>query len=30
MTLVELAPDVTVDEVKRKTQAAFKVGAGLH
>ena len=25
MTLVELAPDVTVDEVKSKTEAAFKV-----
>ena len=26
MTLVELAPGVTVDEVKRKTQATFSVG----
>jgi 3-oxoacid CoA-transferase subunit B len=30
MTLIELAPGVTVDEVKRKTQATFKVAAGLH
>ena len=29
MTLVELAPDVTVDEVKRKTEAKFAVGKGL-
>jgi 3-oxoacid CoA-transferase subunit B len=29
MTLVELAPDVTVDEIKRKTEATFSVGAGL-
>jgi 3-oxoacid CoA-transferase subunit B len=25
MTLVELAPDVTLDEIKAKTQATFKV-----
>ena len=30
MTLIELAPGVTVDEVKRKTQAKFAVGAGLN
>jgi 3-oxoacid CoA-transferase subunit B len=29
MTLVELAPGVTADEVKRKTEASFKVAAGL-
>ena len=29
MTLVELAPGVTVDEVKRKTEAKFTVGKGL-
>ena len=29
MILVELAPDVTVDEIKRKTEATFSVGAGL-
>jgi 3-oxoacid CoA-transferase subunit B len=29
MTLVELAPGVTVDEVKRKTEAKFAVGKGL-
>ena len=28
-TLVELAPDVTVDEVREKTQAHFKVLQGL-
>jgi acyl CoA:acetate/3-ketoacid CoA transferase beta subunit len=25
MTLVELAPDVTLDEIKSKTEASFKV-----
>jgi 3-oxoacid CoA-transferase subunit B len=25
MTLVELAPEVTLDEIKRKTEASFKV-----
>jgi 3-oxoacid CoA-transferase subunit B len=25
LTLVELAPDVTVDEIKAKTEASFKV-----
>ncbi len=29
MTLAELAPGVTVDEIKRKTEANFKVSAGL-
>jgi 3-oxoacid CoA-transferase subunit B len=29
MTLVELAPGVAVDEVKRKTEADFAVGKGL-
>ena len=29
MTLVELAPGVTVDEVTRKTEAKFAVGKGL-
>lgn len=29
LTLVELAPDVTVDEVRAKTAAAFSVSAGL-
>ena len=29
MTLIELAPDVTVDEVKQKTQADFKIDAKL-
>jgi acyl CoA:acetate/3-ketoacid CoA transferase beta subunit len=29
MTLVELAPGVTVEEIKQKTEANFKVGAGL-
>lgn len=29
MTLVELAPGVTVDEVKEKTKARFRVGKGL-
>jgi 3-oxoacid CoA-transferase subunit B len=30
MTLLELAPDVTLDEIKGKTQAAYKVAPGLH
>ena len=29
MTLIELAPGVTLDEVKQKTQASFKVDAKL-
>jgi 3-oxoacid CoA-transferase subunit B len=29
MTLIELAPGVSVDEVKAKTEAGFKVAAGL-
>ncbi|MEO0393355.1 MAG: CoA-transferase, partial [Pseudomonadota bacterium] len=29
MTLIELAPDVTVDEVRTKTEADFHVGGGL-
>ena len=29
MTLTELAPDVTVDEIKQKTEADFKVASGL-
>lgn len=29
MTLVELAPDVTVDEVKKRTEASFKVANDL-
>ena len=29
MTLVELADGVTVDEIRAKTEAAFKVGEGL-
>jgi len=28
-TLVELAPGVTLDEVRQKTEAAFRVGAGV-
>jgi len=30
MTLTELAPDVTLDEIKAKTQAAYKVAPNLH
>ena len=30
MTLVELAPDVTLDEIRQKTQATYKVAPGLH
>jgi len=26
MTLIELAPGVTLDEMKKKTEASFKVG----
>ena len=29
MTLVELAPDVTLDEIKAKTEASFKTGNSL-
>ena len=29
MTLIELAPGVTVDEIKKKTEASFKVDAKL-
>jgi 3-oxoacid CoA-transferase subunit B len=29
MTLIELAPGVTMDEVKKKTEANFKVDAKL-
>jgi 3-oxoacid CoA-transferase subunit B len=29
MTLTELAPDVTLDEIKAKTQAAYKVAPNL-
>jgi acyl CoA:acetate/3-ketoacid CoA transferase beta subunit len=30
MVLVELAPGVTADEVKRKTEASYTVAPGLH
>ena len=30
MMLTELAPDVTLDEIKTKTQAAYKVAPNLH
>ena len=30
MTLVELAPDVTLDEIRQKTQATYKVAPGLN
>ena len=30
MTLTELAPDVTLDEIKAKTQAVYKVAPNLH
>ena len=30
MTLVELAPEVTLDEIKSKTQANYKVASNLH
>lgn len=30
MTLIELAPDVSLDEVKAKTEAAFEVSPNLH
>ena len=29
MTLIELAPDVTVDEIREKTEADFTVGGSL-
>jgi 3-oxoacid CoA-transferase subunit B len=29
MTLVELAPGVTLDEIKAKTEAAYHVAAGI-
>jgi 3-oxoacid CoA-transferase subunit B len=29
MTLTELAPGVTLDEIKRKTEASYQVGPGL-
>ncbi len=29
MTLTELAPGVTIDEIKRKTEASFAVAGGL-
>ena len=29
MTLIELAPGVTIDEVKQKTEASFKIDAKL-
>jgi 3-oxoacid CoA-transferase subunit B len=29
MTLIELAPDVTLDEITKKTQATFKLDAKL-
>ena len=29
MTLIELAPGVTVDEITKKTEASFKVDAKL-
>ena len=30
MTLAELAPGVTLDEIKSKTEATYKVGPNLH
>jgi 3-oxoacid CoA-transferase subunit B len=30
MTLMELAPDVTLDEIRQKTQANYKVAPALH
>jgi 3-oxoacid CoA-transferase subunit B len=30
MTLVEVAPGVTVEEIRTKTEASFQVGPGLH
>jgi 3-oxoacid CoA-transferase subunit B len=29
MTLTELAPEVSLDEIRRKTEASFRVGPGL-
>jgi acyl CoA:acetate/3-ketoacid CoA transferase beta subunit len=29
MTLIELAPGVSIDDVKAKTEASFKIAAGL-
>jgi 3-oxoacid CoA-transferase subunit B len=29
MTLIELAPGVTVDEITKKTEASFKIGPKL-
>ena len=29
MTLTELAPGITLDEIKRKTEASYQVAAGL-
>jgi 3-oxoacid CoA-transferase subunit B len=29
MTLVELAPDVTLDEIRGKTEASFRPGPGI-
>ena len=30
MTLLELAPEVTLDEIKAKTQAGYTVAPGMH
>ena len=30
MTLMELAPGVTLDEIKAKTEASYKVAPGLN
>ena len=30
MTLIEVAPGVTLDEIKSKTEATYKIGPGLH
>jgi 3-oxoacid CoA-transferase subunit B len=30
MVLTELAPDVTLDDIKAKTEASYTVGPGLH
>jgi 3-oxoacid CoA-transferase subunit B len=29
MTLIEVAPGVTLDEIKQKTEASYQVGPGL-